>query len=771
MPAAVLMFFLGILTSIEFKQVPCLLPIVLCLFLCLILVFIRQQVIHYLAIFGLGCSWALLHAYLHLAWVLPSSLENRPVMIEGYLASIPIQQSHAVTFDFLISKIEHTKQRVKVHLSCYQCPYFLHVGEHWRFIVKLRRAHSLANPSCYDLEKSYFQNKLRAQGSVVKDNRNCRLSSSLWHSPIEQLREHIQNKLLQQFKENPFHGILLALTVGITDYITPLQWRIFRATGTNHLVAISGLHIGLAASLFSKMVAVIWSRLPNAALFMPTLRIEALAGMASAILYSVLAGLSPSTSRSLIMIISFMIGILWHRKITTARSLIFALGIIILLEPFAVLAIGFWLSFIAVALLIYGMDGRLNVSGVWCRWGKPQWVVSLGMAPTILLLFQQITLLSIPANIIAVPWISFLVVPTCLIGLATLLLSDKLGVWLLHFGIVLLQGIWSFLEKIAQLSKLIWHYAFLNDQSALLTHIAAYISLLPASMMCRILQCIWWTPCLTFSQPTLAPNTVQLMVFDVGQGLATFVRTQSHILIFDTGAKLNDDFDMGKAVIVPYLRKLGIKKIDLLTVSHGDNDHIGGAQSILQSMQVTKIMTSVPERFKNEQVVACNENMTWQWDGVTFKVLSPSRSANLVGNDASCVLKVSNGKQGILLTGDIEQRAEQLLLQRHYKELASTIVIAPHHGSKTSSTSDFIAAVAPTYAIFSTGYLNSYHHPHREVIKRYKRLRSRLLNTVSSGAITMTLFADSGKVAVEEYRKKYKKIWYALEDYEIHSIF
>ena len=257
----------------------------------------------------------------------------------------------------------------------------------------------------------------------------------------------------------------------------------------------------------------------------------------------------------------------------------------------------------------------------------------------------------------------------------------------------------------------------------------------------------------------IEPGKLQLVVFDVGQGLASLIRTQHHALLFDTGVKVSEDFDMGKVVIIPYLLEKRISKIDVLTISHGDNDHIGGAKSILNSTQVDRIITSVPERF-TRAAITCEEGLSWQWDGVDFKFLSPPRNGQLQGNNKSCVLKVSQGNHSILLTGDIEQTAERLLVEKHPQDLPAQILVVPHHGSKSSSSSTFLDRVAPKYAIFSTGYLNSYQHPHQLIVDRYLKRKVALFNTVFSGAITMTISPDSDIVDIHEYRKNNHKFWH-----------
>lgn len=682
------------------------------------------------------------------------------MLLEGEVCSIPLFQGHLSQFDFKLSKINDTAVQAKIRLSAYTSREQFMIGQCWRLSAKLKRPHALRNPGCFDVEKFYFQHKIRAVGSMLKEGRNIHLSATTLSHPIEQIRYFLQKKILRHLKENPFCGMVLALTLGMTHLITQEQWQVFRETGTNHLVAISGLHIGLVAKLISKITALIWVRVPYGPLLIPTPHIAGIVGILSALAYGLLAGLSASTERSVIMITFLVLTTLCYRKVSTFNAMTISLALIVLVDPFATLSMGFWLSFLAVTLLIYGMNSRLNPTGAWWKWGRAQWVVTMGMMPTLLLFFQQSSLLAVPANILAVPWISFLVVPSCLLGLGALMISDKLGGWLLHFSTYLLQVIWLYLEKLTHLSTLIWHHAFFNLITACFTHLAAYVTLLPNGLIFRLVAIVYWLPFLTAAPAPIPPNSIRFTVLDVGQGLATVIQTERHTVIFDTGAKLNDNFDMGKAVVIPYLRHLGIKKIDVLTVSHGDNDHIGGADSILKAFPVSHIITSVPLRFKGLHPQLCEEKIKWEWDGIAFKFLSPFKNSNLTGNNSSCVLKITKDQHSILLTGDIERPAEEYLISRHATELPATILVAPHHGSKTSSTEGFINNVRPHYVIFSCGYLNTYKHPHLEVVRRYLKRKIILYNTVFSGAITMTLSPYSDKVLVQEYRPTHQKIWH-----------
>lgn len=762
MPKAVLFFLCGIVFSNSFSFIPKITScIVLFLFALVLLIIFPKKISRYLAFFVLGLSYIFIRANMMSAWILPASLENKPVIIEGYVASIPTINDHVASFNFSLTKINHVSCHAKIHLNWFHILKKMNAGDFCHLVVKLKRPHSLSNPGSFDLERFYFQENLRAQGCVLKSKENSCIKTS-WHTyPLQKTRQYLEEKIVHCLKKNEFSGIIVALILGSTQYISSAQWQVFRQTGTNHLVAISGLHIGLIAGLCGKVSMYFWRRIGYLALRFASPNVYAIVSIITAFFYSAISGLSPSTQRSFIMISILMIGRLIHREISTFRCLIFSLGIILVVNPFSIFVAGFWLSFIAVGLLIYGMNARVNPLGLWWHWGRAQWVVTIGMIPSALFFFQQASLLTIPANLIAIPWVSFLVVPCCLLAALSVFSVTTISVYLLQIAAKLLAILWAFLTFLTKFKNLIWTYSFFNDQLALVSHAAAYLTLIPAGINLRLLACLSWLP-LFFYQPLPLPlNTFKITVFDVGQGLATLVETSEHTLVYDTGAKIKENFDMGRAVILPYLLQKKLQKIDVLTISHGDNDHIGGAKSLLDSMPVHSIVTSVPERFKGfKNVRYCFEGIHWKWDGVTFEFLYPPKNTLLHGNNASCVLKISNKNNSILLTGDIEKKAEQFLVGYYRKRLHATILVVPHHGSKTSSTIDFIDAVAPRYAVFSYGYCNAYHHPHLNVLGRYQAKQIKTLNTVTSGAITMTLGPYSDKVDFQEFRKAHRKFWY-----------
>ena len=330
--------------------------------------------------------------------------------------------------------------------------------------------------------------------------------------------------------------------------------------------------------------------------------------------------------------------------------------------------------------MIYSFSGRLGKGGLWWKWGRAQFVVVLGLMPLSLLLFQQFSLISFVANIIAIPVVGFVIVPLSLVGSLT-------GIkWLLIIAEKIMSWLWIYLQWLSSYHFLVWHHAVVNGWVLAAALIGILLLLAPRGIPRRWLGVIWLLP-LFFYQPCgPKPGQVWFTLLDVGQGLASVVRTEHHVLIYDTGPKYNDNFDAGSAMVVPFLQHFAINKVDMLVVSHGDNDHIGGSQSILSMLQVNHILTSVPDRFPNHNAQYCRTGQTWQWDGVKFNILSPSGNLGLQGNAASCVLKITDGKNSILLTGDIEALTEQILVKNYLNELKSSILVAPHHGSNSSST-------------------------------------------------------------------------------------
>ncbi len=350
------------------------------------------------------------------------------------------------------------------------------------------------------------------------------------------------------------------------------------------------------------------------------------------------------------------------------------------------------------------------------------------------------------ANLIAIPWVEMITVPMCLLSTLLTLVNATMGQIFFHFTILLLAPLWLFLKYLSSWQYVMWYHAMPSCFILMTSFMAAFLLLLPRGWPTRWMGVVWALPLFFPKLPSPEVGDIWLTVLDVGQGLSSVIRTAHHVLIYDTGPQFPNGFDAGEQVVLPFLRYSGIHFVDRMVISHGDNDHIGGSGSVLKSMSVGDVLTSVPNRFPTHRAWSCHEGQTWIWDRVTFEMLSPENGTPYEGNNSSCVLRVSHGHQAILLTGDIEKPQERWLLTHEGSPLRSTVMIAPHHGSRTSSSAAFVRAVSPRYVLFPVGYYNRYHFPASVVQQRYRVIGARTLSTAKSGAICLRLSTDDTMV-------------------------
>ncbi len=718
----------------------------------------------YALFFIFGLLWCALHVSTIIQSRLPKAIENTEVKVIGIVDSIPVLHDAGVQFEF---KIQQTVPNAvwpnpgRVLLYLRNSTNLFKVGEQWQFCVKLKKPHAYSNPGSYDIEKHFFQHKIIAKGYVLVEKPYSKMGSGdnnpkTW---IQNFRIYLKKNIDHILQGKHFKGVINALVVGVQEGISATQWETFRQTGTNHLVAISGLHIGLVASFLFILVKKAYGALPLRFLKVPSLVIGAYGAINAAIFYAFIAGFSIPTRRAIIMITLFMVSTIKRRLVSKSRIFFISLGLTILFDPISVLSAGFWLSFGAVGILLYGMQGRLRPSGIWYKWIRAQWVVFLGLMPLMFAIFDKISLVSPITNIVAIPWVSFLVVPLSLVGALCTIFSTTLAGIILNLAHQTFSLINTFLEFTRTMPMATLANATHSMLSISCAIIGVGILLLPRGVKGKQIAVVWLLPLLMAHPVRVEKNMANITILDVGQGFAAVVETQNHVLVFDTGPKVSPQFDTGEQVVVPFLATRGLKKIDRLVISHNDNDHIGGAHFIVQHMAVETIMMSRQDGFfKNKTVIECRAGDRWGWDGVLFEILHPSTYLDKK-NDFACVLKVTAGEQSVLLTADIEAKSEALLLQKNPLALASTILVVPHHGSKTSSTLPFIQAVNPQYAIIPCGYLNTYGHPKEEIVQRYRQQGIVLLNTVEDGAVFFML-GKAGKLErPRSYRLENKHYW------------
>ena len=712
--------------------------------------------------FLLGISRAYVYAYGYLEHVLPESLAGTDIQVTGTIASIPRQDGEVQRFVFEVQGTEHVpaeaKMPDKIRLSWYYGNP-VHAGEVWQFLVRLKPPHGFLNPGGFDYERWLYQQGIHATGYVRESKYNARVEVAPVHS-VQRLRENISKSL----PGSAFSGMIKALLVGERSGILQAQWDTLITTGTNHLMAISGLHIGLV-SLFGYWLS---RRLIPAALMLsvPAQHIAICAGVCVALLYAMLAGFAIPTQRAMIMLTCVAGALVLRRTAYPPDILSVALMLVLLWDPMAVLSAGFWFSFLAVAAIFYALSSahsavtESRLRSILKQWVWIQIAITLALFPVSLHLFQQASLVSPLANLLLVPYVSFTVVPLVLLGLLTMFVSAPVSGVLFTLASSLFELIWPLLELLAEMPVSRWSQ---HKPGLLLTALGLLGAVILLSRNIgykRFAGVLLLMPMLAFTPAQPADGDITVTFLDVGQGLSVVINTGSHVLVYDTGARFSDRMNSGSSTLVPYLRQQGIKQLDLLIVSHGDNDHIGGAESLLAAYPGTPVMGQGIESLETVNKVACRAGDAWHWEGVNFTILHPDASHYKKTNNQSCVLRIEAPGGTVLLTGDIEKNIESRLLKSARQHLDSDILLVPHHGSKSSSTPEFIEATSPKIAIFASGYRNRYGLPSEVILQRYTQLSAKLYATGHHGAIEIKIDAEKGVLEPQLYRQTSRKYWH-----------
>ncbi|MSQ50751.1 MAG: DNA internalization-related competence protein ComEC/Rec2, partial [Betaproteobacteria bacterium] len=482
--------------------------------------------------------------------------------------------------------------------------------------------------------------------------------------------------------------------------------------------------------------------------------------------YCLISGFAVPAQRTLYMVSVVGLALLLNRASSGSRVLAWALAVVLLLDPWAVLAPGFWLSFGAVALIFYVGACRPEQRGWLSQWGAVQWAMTLGLAPLTLVIFQQVSLVSPLANAVAIPLVSLVVTPLALLGAV---LPFDLPLHLAHW---MLACLYPMLAYLATLEGAVWTQHAPAAWTVPLAMLGACWLLAPRGVPARVVGATLLLPLFAVKPALPVEGELWLTFLDVGQGMAVEARTRNHVLLYDTGPAWGPQSDSGERVLLPYLRGEAVTALDMMVVSHEDSDHSGGAASILRALPVAHLASSLAaEHALNQRDIApnayrtgCAAGLQWQWDGVRFEFLHPSRSvlANpfLSANNRSCVLRIDTGSGSALLAGDIERDAEEALLEAQKDRLKADVLLAPHHGSGTSSTPEFVAAVAPAHAVFQMGYRNRFGHPRADVLRRYVERGSNILRSDAEGAIRLKFGA--GRITIERRRDIARRYWHGI---------
>lgn len=713
----------------------------------------------------LGLAWAAGYAHWRLADALPEAWQGRDIEVTGIVVGLPQKFERGVRFVFepesasaplpsrlALSWYRHIDQGVDEEgdeeaASDGMLP-IPRAGERWRLTVRVKRPHGNLNPHGFDWEGWLFERGIRATGHVRKSAANARLAAHAGGlgGMIDSLRETTRARIARVLSDQPYAGIVAALAIGDQQAVPAWQWQLFAATGITHLMSISGLHVTMVGGLVAWLVSWLWRRSSRLPLLWPAQKAAALAGFVAACAYVLLAGFGIPAQRTLYMLGVVLLALLSGRAVATPQVLGAALLLVLLLDPWAVLSAGFWLSFGAVALLFYVASGRPNRPGRphWLAdWLRAQWAMMLGMLPLLLALFQQFSLVSPLANALAIPLVSFLVTPLALIG------SLPGFGWALTLSHWLLEPLMAFLGWQAAMPAAIWQQHAPPAWAVPLAVSGALLLLLPRGVPARWLGLLTFLPLFLIPPPRPAPGEIQLVTLDVGQGQAVHVQTARHDLLFDAGPDFGGDADAGSRIIVPYLRAVGVRRLDALIISHADRDHAGGAASVLAALPV-----AVEQRH-------CVDGAGWEWDGVRFYVLHPT-AADYQGrrpsNALSCVLKIESAHGAALIAGDLEGRAEAEFLARHRYAARVAVLIAPHHGGRKTSSQEFVSAVGAREVIFPVGYRNRFGHPWPAVVARYENAAARIHRTDRDGAVSVKL--GPGGTAIRHEREARRRYWH-----------
>lgn len=715
---------------------------------------------------ALGAGWSGWRAAERLAEALPASLEGRDIELTGVISGLPEVFGHGRRFTLDAERVLLAGQPValprRIGLGWYggeRAVPELRPGERWTLTVRLKRPHGLANPGGFDAEAWWMTEGIRATG-YVRDGGARRVDGFVFslRDAVGRARAAIRDRIAAALPDARYAGVIVALVIGDQRAIASDEWELFNRTGIGHLVSISGLHITMIAALVAGLLHFLWRHsLFTAAglpLRIPARKVAAAGGLAAAFAYVALAGFGTPAQRTLLMLAVVTAAVWRDRFVAAPQVLALALLAVLVFDPWAVLWPGFWLSFFAIACLMLASHGRETVaSGLrqsLAGAAHSQWVVTVGLLPLTLLLFGQASLVSPLANALAIPLVSFVVTPLALLGGV---LPAPLHGWLLqaaHTGMALLAAA---LQWLSDWPLAVWQTPAPGLLPAALALAGTAWLLAPRGWPFRWAGALAWLPLLAAS-PAAPRDGLWLTAFDVGQGNALLVETRNFRLLYDTGPAYSLESDGGSRVILPYLRSRGIARLDALVISHSDSDHAGGARSLLDELPVGWVASSLRDDHPlllgpaAGRHVGCVAGQRWRLDGVEFEFLHPLAGDDRAArpNARSCVLRIRSGRHAVLLGGDIEAPQERALVARAADRLQADVLLAPHHGSGTSSTPELLDAVRPRIALFQLGYRNRYRHPKAEVVARYDARGIRVLRSDEAGAVTVAI--DAAGIAV-----------------------
>ncbi|MCL2161951.1 MAG: DNA internalization-related competence protein ComEC/Rec2 [Betaproteobacteria bacterium] len=737
------------------------------------------------AAFILGYGWAAWRADSRMTDSLDPALEGRDLLLTGVIASLPETRGDGIRFVFEVERMGATEGEPsnlagvphRVLMSWYAgrgrealpLP-AVQAGERWQLSARLRRPHGAAAPGVFDYEAWLLERGLRGTGYVRGNGKRIEAEVNGWMNRVHRLRARIRQNFETALPDAPYRGILVALAVGDQGAISTEQWEILRRTGVQHLVAISGMHISLVALAVGGLCVLVWRRLPWLVRRSPARLAGAVTGLAAAGVYALLAGLGIPVQRALVMLAVAALCIIVRRETSARNVLSLALLAVLAIDPWAPLAAGFWLSFGAVTVILLTLNGRVKSVQGWRSAIRLQLAITLATVPVLVALFQGFSLASPLGNALAIPMVSFAIAP--LVLLAAIF---PVG-WLLELTHTLVAWMMTALQWLSGFSLALYEHPLPPAWLLAVAMASALLLILPRGTPGRLAALAILGGFFLWQPERPRPGEFRAAVLDVGQGLAVHVQTARHGLLYDSGPFFGETTDAGERVVAPYLRAVGIGRLDAALISHDDADHAGGLESVRARVRIDEVIAGgemiehTPPKpgawnardaqFKPVLGTPCIAGLRWQWDGVDFTVLAPAElSGKRRANEESCVLRVSTAEgASLLLTGDLGGAGETGLVRQLGPALKSTAVLAGHHGSRSSSSLVFVEAADPEVVIYSSGYRNRYGHPHPHVLARWARTTARPYRTDSGG--TVLLETNEGQMEVVAWREAQPRYWH-----------
>lgn len=773
------LFAAGILLCQQLKFLPhfywSVAVLLLILFVLALALAAKDRAILPLLLFAMGFSWAVVYGHWKLADRIEQELVSQPILLTGSIVELPQHEGQNWRFVFEPESALYQGAPVnmpsRLRLSWYKSEHQPGTAQRWQFLVKLKPPNGLLNPGLFDYESWLFQKDIGARGYIVDSQLNRFLGNSGTLSGFDALRQNIRSSVFSYAEFPAASALVAALTVGDKSRITQKSWNTFRVFGINHLVAISGLHVGMIVMLVYWVSGRIWRLSVRACEWIPAPQAQAITGLAAAFFYAGLAGFTLPTRRALIMIGVLLLARIFLVNMQPFRQLAIAVFIVLLWDPPAIISAGFWLSFMAVTAIFLSLGGKTSVArssskpaGNNSLIGKVrelvvmQWSITLMLLPFSLLFFKQVSVVSPLANLLLIPLFSFFVVPVSLLlaFLNEMDFSLVRTVFIQFLGI--LEWLLVYLDKVAVYDWFVFKTAEISTGHFLLLLVPVFLWHLVRLSYHKPLAVILFVTALMIRPPVKPRDQLFVTVPDVGQGTSVLLETAGKVLLYDLGPRYGNGNSATMSVVVPFLRNKGINKIDKLVISHSDSDHAGDLQGFLDVIDVGEIVTGeILDNLGNYSL--CQSGQTWQWQQTDFEFLSPYKHP-VKDNNASCVLRVRHGENSLLLTGDIEQRVERQLLKKDRNKLAATVVLVPHHGSKSSSTAEFVKAIDANVVINTSAYLNRYGFPREEVKQRWLKNGAKFLNTGHTGALELKITANAGEISLMTFTDRYAKYWH-----------